>query len=206
VDVRIIAATNRDLEEMIAASQFREDLYYRLKVVTIWLPRLDQRTEDIEALAGYHLARCAVDLGIEAPRMTREALETLRQLPWHGNVRELANTLQKAMIFNRSGQLGSEDILEAVRDRGMTTDIVAADLEASLRTWIREEIKNCRSGHLFESSIDRFTTILLEEALNHAGGNRSRAAKLLGLSRPTLHAKLDKYRLTLKTAVERSSR
>jgi DNA-binding NtrC family response regulator len=206
VDVRIIAATNRDLEEMIAASQFREDLYYRLKVVTIWLPQLNQRTEDIEALAGYHLACCAADLGIEAPRMTREALETLRQLPWPGNVRELANTLQKALIFNRSGQLRSEDILEAVQDRGMSTDTVDADLDESLRTWIREEIKGCRSGHLFESSIDRFTSILVEEALNHTGGNRSRAAKLLGLSRPTLHAKIDKYRLTLKTAVQRSSR
>jgi nitrogen regulation protein NR(I) len=206
VDVRIIAATNRELEEMIAASQFREDLYYRLKVVTIWLPQLNQRTEDIEALAGYHLARCAVELGIDAPRMTSEALETLRQLPWHGNVRELANTLQKAMIFNRSGQLCSEDILGAAQDRGKSTDTVEANIEESLRTWIREELKSSQKENLFESCLDRFASLLLEEALNHTGGNRSRAAKLLGLSRPTLHAKIDKYQLTLKTAVKRTPR
>jgi DNA-binding NtrC family response regulator len=204
VDVRIIAATNRNLEEMITLSQFREDLYYRLKVVTIWLPKLNQRIEDIEPLAYYHLARYAAELGIDAPRITREALETLQQLPWAGNVRELANTIQKALIFNRGGQLRSVDILGAVKDHNIPTHTAGANFEESLRTWVKQEIRNGRSDHLFEASVDRFAAMLVEEALNHTGGNRSRAAKLLGLSRPTLHAKIDKYHLTINTSVKRS--
>jgi DNA-binding NtrC family response regulator len=203
VDVRIIAATHRDLEKMITAGEFREDLYYRLKVVTIWLPTLSQRSEDITALAGYHLARHAAELGIDTPRMTRGALATLKRLPWPGNVRELANTLQKALIFSRGGQLHSEDILGAVKDHGRPPDEAGINVEENLRAWIQQELRDRRSDHLFESATDRFAAMLIEEALNHTGGNRSRAAKLLGLSRPTLHAKIDKYHLTLHTSVKR---
>ncbi len=202
VDVRIIAATNRNLEKMMGTSQFREDLYYRLKVVTIWLPNLNQRTEDVEPLAQYHLARFASELGIGVPQISREALNTLRQLPWPGNVRELANTIQKALIFSRGGPLHSEDILEAVQEHGLSPDAVGNDLKENLRLWIKQEIQHFRGDHLFESAVDRFAAILVEEALNHTGGNRSRAAKLLGLSRPTLHAKIEKYHLTFETSVK----
>jgi DNA-binding NtrC family response regulator len=201
VDVRIIAATNRNLEKMMAASQFREDLYYRLKVITIWLPNLSQRTDDIEQLAHYHLTRFASELGINAPRISRKALETLQQLPWPGNVRELANAIQKALIFNRGGPLRSKDILEAVQNHGMSAEPASGDFHENLRTWIKKEIRDFQGDHLFETNADRFAAILVEEALNHTGGNRSRAAKLLGLSRPTLHAKIEKYHLTLQTSV-----
>ncbi len=202
VDVRIIAATNRNLEQMIAATSFREDLYYRLKVVTIWLPPLSQRVEDIEPLAQYHLARYAAELGLKPPPITRDALNTLRQLPWPGNVRELANTLQKALIFNRGVPLRSEDILGAVKEHG---NVKAGNLEGSeetLRKWVRNQIRNCESDHLFEDAVDRFSALLINEALNFTNGNRSRAARLLGISRPTLHAKIDKYQLTFETSVK----
>jgi nitrogen regulation protein NR(I) len=202
VDVRIIAATNRNLEQMIAATSFREDLYYRLKVVTIWMPTLNQRIEDIEALAQYHLARYAAELGLKAPPITNEALATLRQLPWPGNVRELANTLQKALIFNRGVPLRSEDILGAVREHGATTPAKIESSESELRNWIRDRIRNGDSEHLFEESVDRFSALLINEALNFTDGNRSRAARLLGISRPTLHAKIDKFQLTFKTSVQ----
>jgi two-component system, NtrC family, response regulator AtoC len=202
VDVRIIAATNRNLEQMIAATSFREDLYYRLKVVTIWLPPLSQRIEDIEALAHYHLARYAAELGLKAPPITKEALTTLRQLPWPGNVRELANTIQKALIFNRGVPLRSDDILGAVKDHGTTTLAKLETSEDDLRQWIRDQIRNGESEHLFEESVDRFSALLINEALNFTDGNRSRAARLLGISRPTLHAKIDKYQLTFKTSVQ----
>lgn len=203
VDVRIIAATHRDLEKMITAGQFREDLYYRLKVVTIWLPTLSQRGEDIEALAGYHLTRHAAELGIAAPRMTRDALATLKRLPWPGNVRELANTLQKALIFSHGGQLRSQDIIGAVKDPPTPLNGEDLNIEENLRAWIQRALCDRRSDHIYESAMDRFAAMLIEEALNHTGGNRSRAAKLLGLSRPTLHAKIDKYQLTLHTSVKR---
>jgi nitrogen regulation protein NR(I) len=202
VDVRIIAATNRNLEQMITATSFREDLYYRLKVVTIWLPPLSQRIEDIEPLAQYHLARYAAELGLKAPPITKDALNTLQQLPWPGNVRELANTLQKALIFNRGVPLRSEDILGAVKDHG---NAKAANLEGgeeALRKWVRNQIRKGENDHLFEDSVDRFSALLINEALNFTGGNRSRAARLLGISRPTLHAKIDKYQLTFETSVK----
>ena len=203
VDVRIIAATNRHLEQMITAGQFREDLYYRLKVITIWLPTLSQRIEDIEALADYHLSKHAAELGLDAPPITKEALAVLKQLPWPGNVRELSNTLQKALIFNRGAPLREEDILNAVReDHGRDRSTGLESYEECLRQWIREALQDQEDEHLFESATDRFAALLIREALTFTDGNRSRAAKLLGITRPTLHAKIEKYHLSFKTSVE----
>jgi two-component system, NtrC family, response regulator AtoC len=201
VDVRIIAATNRNLEQMITATSFREDLYYRLKVVTIWLPPLSQRMEDIAPLVHYYLARYAAELGLDSPPVTKEALTTLRQLPWPGNVRELANTIQKALIFNRGAPLRSEDIMSAVKEHGLPKSGHCQSSEESLRKWIRDRIRNIESDRLFEESVDCFSALLINEALNFTDGNRSRAARLLGISRPTLHAKIDKYQLTFETSV-----
>ena len=141
-------------------------------------------------------------MGLKAPPITKEALATLRQLPWPGNVRELANTLQKALIFNRGVPLRSEDILGAVREHGAATPAKIDSSESELRNWIRGRIRNGDSEHLFEDSVDRFSALLINEALNFTDGNRSRAARLLGISRPTLHAKIDKYQLTFKTSVQ----
>ncbi len=205
VDVRIIAATNRNLEQMISEGHFREDLYYRLKVVTIWLPSLSQRVDDIEALSQYHLAKHAAELGLEAPHITKEAMVTLRQLPWPGNVRELSNTLQKALIFNRGAPLRPDDILSATKDEHCRNGTMGFEsYEDCLRQWVKEELRNNRNEHLFESATDRFAAFLIREALTHTDGNRSRAAKLLGITRPTLHAKIEKYRLTFKTSVDHS--
>ncbi len=202
VDVRIIAATNRDLEQMLSAKSFREDLYYRLKVVTIWLPALSQRIEDVEPLAQYFLARYAAELGLKVPPITKGALNTLRQLPWPGNVRELANTIQKALIFNRGVPLRSEDILGAVKDHGDSNTGMLDGSEETLHQWIRNQIRSCKSDRLFEDAVDRFSALLINEALNFTNGNRSRAARLLGISRPTLHAKIDKYQLIFETSVK----
>jgi nitrogen regulation protein NR(I) len=203
VDVRIIAATNRNLEQMIANGNFREDLYYRLKVITIWLPTLSQRVDDIEALANYHLARHAAELGLETPPFTKNALAALRQLPWPGNVRELSNTIQKALIFNRGAPLRKEDILSAAGEENSRPAATSMDsFEESLRQWLRDEIRNNQDEHLFETATDRFAALLVKEALNYTDGNRSRAAKLLGITRPTLHAKIEKYQISFKTSVQ----
>jgi DNA-binding NtrC family response regulator len=202
VNVRIIAATNRDLETMIANSQFREDLYYRLKVITIWMPPLHERNEDIDQLADYYLKRYASELGTGNPGITAEARALLRQMPWPGNIRELANTLQKALIFNRGAPLGREDIMEATgrQERRLRSD--RADPGEVLRDWVRQLVRDHPPEDLFETCTDRFAAILIEEALNATGGNRSQAARLLGLSRPTLHAKIEKYDLIFETSVK----
>jgi DNA-binding NtrC family response regulator len=119
-------------------------------------------------------------------------------------VRELSNTIQKALIFNRGAPLGEEDILNAVKeDHGRVGAPGLESYEECLQRWIQDEISKTQNKHLFESATDHFATLLIQEVLNHTDGNRSRAAKLLGITRPTLHAKIEKYRLSFKTSVQR---
>ncbi len=201
-DVRIIAATNRDLEQAIADGRFREDLYYRLKVVTIWLPPLSQRAEDIPLLAEYFLARHAAENGTDNPGITREALALLKTYHWPGNVRELSNVIQKALIFNRGIPLSPEDVTLSLSERPPLSESAEQDLDGVLRRRIRQALAQPSGKHLFDACIDRFSAILISEALAMTDGNRSRAAKLLGLSRPTLHAKIDKYKIQIETTVK----
>ncbi len=201
VDVRIIAATNRDLEHLIAKGLFREDLYYRLKVITIWLPPLRERTGDIPLLADFFLNRFAAELGIENPGITRETLSMLVSSPWPGNIRELSNTLQKALIFNRGAPLSLADITQATGGNSKSSDFKADACGDNIRAWIRNLLAKRGQENLFDNCMDYFGSMLVGEALNLTGGNRSQAAKLLGMSRPTLHAKIDKYDLKIETSV-----
>ena len=201
VDVRIIAATNRNLEGLITQAQFREDLYYRLKVITIELPPLRDRIADIPLLTDYFLDRFATELGIENPGMTKDALAMLAENAWPGNVRELANTLQKTLIFNRGAPIDPGDIAAALVGKEGPPRVETGSLESEVRQWFRDTAQAKRTDNLFDSCMDFFARILVHEALNFTGGNRSRAAKLLGVSRPTLHAKIDKYRLKIETSV-----
>jgi len=202
VDVRIIAATNRDLETALQQGRFREDLYYRLKVVTISLPPLRDRPDDIPLLAEYFLARYAAELDMDNPGITPEAVTVLAGHGWPGNVRELANALQKALIFNRGAPIQPKEMTQAV---GGGTDRRLDSIRKTdqvLRQWAREAITAGEDSGKFDALMDHFAGILVGEALTMTRGNRSQAARLLGLSRPTLHSKIEKYRLRLKTSVE----
>ncbi len=201
VDVRIIAATNRNLEAALAQGRFREDLYYRLNVVTIHLPALRDRKEDIPLLTQYFLSRYCAKTSMENPGITPEAVELLKDYSWPGNVRELANTIQKALIFNRGVPIRPEDIASSIREATGDKSNGKEPTDGALRQWARRELAMKTGENLFESCVDRFASIVISEALNMTGGNRSRAARLLGLSRPTLHSKIEKYQLKLKTSV-----
>ena len=201
VDVRIIAATNRNLEKALSEGRFREDLYYRLKVVTISLPPLRERSGDIPLLAEYFLARSASDLGMNNPGLTKEAISTLNDHSWPGNVREMGNTLQKALIFNRGAPVRPKDIAQAISGMEVDADKESETTEKALNKWIHAALTTEGTDNLFESCVDRFSATLISEALNLTGGNRSRAAKLLGLSRPTLHSKIEKFGLKIETSV-----
>jgi DNA-binding NtrC family response regulator len=202
VDVRIIAATNRDLEAALAESRFREDLYYRLKVVTIVLPPLNERPDDILLLTEYFLTRFAAEAGIDNPGIAREAMSVLNTYPWPGNVRELANTIQKTLIFNRGAPISPEDITQAISGRipGKSFDSKSSD--EGIRQWVRKGLLSMSDENIFDSFTDHFASILISEALNITGGNRSETAKLLGVSRPTLHSKIEKYHLKFETSVK----
>ena len=202
VDVRIIAATNRDLEAALAAGKFREDLYYRLKVVTVWLPPLKERTGDLTLLAEYFLARFAREMGLDNPGMTAEAKALLNTNQWPGNVRELANAMQKALIFSRGYPIHPEDITRAIGGESPVKETSDQQADEVIRQWVRQSLAAGEGKDLFDHFMDRFASLLISEALDLTGGNRSRAAKLLGISRPTLLAKIDKYRLRFETSIK----
>ncbi|MBW2053794.1 MAG: sigma-54-dependent Fis family transcriptional regulator [Deltaproteobacteria bacterium] len=202
VDVRIIAATNRDLEAAIEEGRFREDLYYRLKVVTLWLPSLRERMEDVPLLADYFLSRLADEMGVDNPGFNDEARAMLENNSWPGNVRELANVIQKALIFNRGGLIGPEDITPAIRKSDLNTQLTDTKDEEFIRKWIRKALTSKDNSNLFNTITDRFASMVTSEALQLAGGNRTRAAQILGISRPTLLSKIEKYQLKIKTEVK----
>ncbi len=139
VDVRIIAATNRNLEGALSEGRFREDLYYRLKVVTISLPPLRDRKEDIPSLSKYFLARSARDFGMDNPGISKEALSALKGYSWPGNVREIGNTLQKALIFNRGTPVGPEDITQAISNETGAGEGGENTARAVIK-WVRESL------------------------------------------------------------------
>jgi DNA-binding NtrC family response regulator len=203
VDVRIIAATNRNLESAIQNNTFREDLYYRLKVVTLWLPSLRERKGDINLLTQYFISRYAAELEMENPGITAEAKATLNNYPWPGNVRELSNAIHKAIIFNRGAPISREDIRQAIVEKVIGPEVNEGSDDEVLRRIIRREL-NARSGeeNLFDQYMDKIAGIIISETLHVTDGNRSRAAKLLGLSRPTLHTKIEKYQLKFETLVK----
>jgi nitrogen regulation protein NR(I) len=202
VDVRVIAATNRDLEAALSEGRFREDLYYRLKVVTLRLPPLRERTGDIAMLAEYFLKRFAKEMNTPSPGITDEARNIMNNYSWPGNVRELANTIQKALIFSRGAPINGEEMSQAIRGESAVKAIKAERDDDSIRQWVRRALSTGAGDKIFGDVVDRFSGLLITEALNLTGGNRSQAAKLLGLSRPTLLAKIEKYGIRIETAVK----
>ena len=201
VDVRIIAATNRDLETALSQGRFREDLYYRLKVVTLWMPPLKEREGDIPLLADYFLKRFSAEMEVASPGISEAAMGILSRHFWPGNVRELANTLQKALIFSRGIPLGPEEIARGIKGVLSERSVESESSDEAIHRWIRTALASEAGKNAFDSLMDRIACAIVTEALNLAGGNRSRAAKMLGLSRPTLLSKIDKYRLKMDTSV-----
>jgi DNA-binding NtrC family response regulator len=174
VDVRVVAATHRDLEQWVRDGRFREDLYYRLNVVTIEVPPLRDRPDDVPVLAELFLARYGTRPGGPRPTLSGEALAALQSQPWPGNVRELENTLHRACILARGDTLTVEDL--DLRDAS-----VAASAEAA-------------TGDL-RAILARVERDLLERAMREHGGNLSAAGRALGVERNLLRYKLRKHGL-----------
>jgi transcriptional regulator with PAS, ATPase and Fis domain len=175
LNARVIAATNRDLEAMVAQGRFRDDLYYRLNVMQIRVPSLRERREDIEPLAQLFLAELAGEMEREAPALNAEARAALRGHDWPGNVRELRNSIERAMVLARGPLVRVDDLGlpgKSAHVLSNTADELSLGSDRSLRAlearWIRR--------------------VLADE-----GGNRSRAARALGINRATLYHKLRAY-------------
>ena len=172
VDVRIVAATNRDLRQLVEAGQFREDLFFRLNVIDIHVPALRERSGDVELLARRFIRDKSRALGKRAPVLSPEALARLRAYAWPGNVRELENLAERLVVL-RPGAL-----------------VTAADLPPEVRS--ARKTRGWPSGSLPEA-VAALEKELVAEALERGGGNKARAARELGISRPTLDKKIKQY-------------
>ncbi len=189
VDVRIVAATNRDLTSMITAGTFREDLFYRLNVVPIQLPPLRDRVDDIGALAR-HFLRLAANEGLPLRQLDDDAIAMLERQPWRGNVRELQNTVYRLALMARDDVIDAETISavldEAVLVGGKTN--VSDAFGAALENWLT--LNRPVNGTLYQQSLAAFERPLFEHALRQTTGNQLRAAELLGINRNTLRKRL----------------
>lgn len=179
VDARIVAATNRDVQEAVDSGDFREDLYYRLAVVTIHIPPLRQRPEEIPDLVAYFTERHGERLGVHVDRVTPAAMDVLLAYPWPGNVRELENVLERAMVLADGPELGVEDLPDQVRRPGA---------HMSLSTLSSDDLSVKRRTAELESE-------LIRRALERTAGNRTQAAELLELSPRALRYKIQDYGL-----------
>ena len=182
VNVRVISATNRDLEADVLAGRFREDLYYRLATVTLHLPPLRQRPMDIPLLAEGLLSRSMQELGCSVRGFAPDTLRCLERYAWPGNVRELRNEILRMLVLGRDEWLGAD--LLSPRVRGETAAPAAA------RTGFAEA-----AGGSLKEQVEDLEVRLLTAAIERHGGNKSRAARELGLSRVGLRAKLARYAL-----------
>jgi two-component system response regulator AtoC len=176
VDVRIIAATNRDLRRLVDEGRFREDLYYRLKVVTVHVPPLRERPEDIPLLAQHFLRKAAAAAGKAVVGLARETLDLLAAYPWPGNVRELEHVIERAVILTTSTLLTPEDLPRELRPPAAAAPPAAP----AGRRMTLEELKRW----------------YVEQVLAETGGNKARAAEILGIDRRTL------YRILSRSAEE----
>ncbi|MGC4114946.1 MAG: sigma-54 dependent transcriptional regulator [Myxococcales bacterium] len=172
VDVRIVAATHRDLKDRVAKGEFREDLYFRLNVVHLHIPPLRERPEDVEVLSRHFLDRFAERFGAGPLQLTDELFARLRAHRWQGNVRELENAIESMVALSVDGQLDLSVL-----------DAAAASGEAGVALGLKQRVEAYEKG-------------VIVEALKAAKGNRSEAARSLAISRVTLHDKLNKYGLS----------
>ncbi|HEU4697824.1 MAG TPA: sigma-54 dependent transcriptional regulator [Gemmatimonadales bacterium] len=174
VDVRVLAATNRDLEQEVEQGRFRDDLFWRLNVLQLHVPPLRERVPDIPPLAEHFLAR-ATDGVVGPRRISRETMSLLTAYPWPGNVRELRNAIQRAATLASGDEVTPDDLPPRIRQAGQVASLIAA---ASRRQVTLHEVER----------------LYILEVLRHTGGNRSRAAEILDLDRKTLYRKLEEYR------------
>ena len=194
VDVRVVAATHRDLETAIQQKQFRQDLYYRLSVVVITLPPLRDRREDLPDLVRYFLQKHGPDLGNAKPSIHPDAIEFLQTQTWPGNVRELENAVRKTLLLAQSYTINLDHARAALNK----TNSLAYSPARSLGEYVDDLLAAARRGELTDAHARLLETAereLFTRAIQQAHGNQAKAARWLGISRITMKAKLVQFGL-----------
>ncbi len=187
-DVRVIAATNTDLEQSVATGGFRKDLYYRLSVITIELPPLRERGDDLRLLADHYVRRFASELGKEVREVSPATYKLLDRYPWPGNIRELQSVLKQAILCAAGPVLAPEFLPSIVQDDPKCPTprpIGESEWDLFVHRRLREG-----TDSLYAEWNEMTDRVLLTHVLDHTGGNISQAARILGINRPTLRAKL----------------
>jgi len=175
LDLRLVCATNRDLQQMVKEGKFREDLYYRLSVVPLRMPPLRERCDDIPLLLAHYLKRFAAENNLSETRLSADALAVLARYPWPGNIRELRNTCENLAVLRSGKVLTAADLDPRYSQQTLLGGVPRPALPAT-------------TGSVFDK--EQNEKELLKQALASAAGNRTKAAELLGISRRTLHRKL----------------
>ena len=202
VDVRVVAATNQELQERVRNREFREDLYYRLNVVPIDLAPLRERSEDIPSLVEYFLERTCAELEIPAKQCAPEALELLCNYGWPGNVRELENTIKRAVILSGdplltvadfSGLTNRQETIHAVPQEQSLESLVEMKLRGSMNG-----IEKLDKGDIYDRVLEQIERPLIRITLEKTRGNQVRAADILGINRNTLRKKISELGISIK--------
>jgi two-component system nitrogen regulation response regulator GlnG len=200
-DVRIIAATNKNLEEQMEQKRFREDLFHRLNVINIFIPPLRDRMEDVTLLANHFLNKHATDLSQGEIYLSSETIKILNSYSWRGNIRELENVIKRAIVLARTGPILSEHLPDHIISedfKGAETDGLLNDRFKQL---IREYLlknQEAQDGHIYEKIIQLVERQLFEITLEKHSGKQVSVAKTLGINRNTLKRKIDAMKIEIK--------
>ena len=201
VDVRIISATHQNLESLVAEHRFREDLFHRLNVIRIHLPRLADRREDIPQLMRYFFKKSAEELDVEPKALAAEAEAFLSGLPWPGNVRQLENTCRWLTVMASGREVLKSDLPPELLEHGSAAVAPSNDWEPRLRRWIAGQLAAGARGVL-DVATPTFERAAIETALQHTGGRKRDAAELLGWGRNTLTRKIQELGIAADADVD----
>ena len=194
VDVRIIAATHQNLEQLVREERFREDLFHRLNVIRIQIPPLRERREDIPLLMQHFLQQAATELEVEAKTLTTAAASRLSTLAWPGNVRQLENLCRLLTVMAPGQEIHTEDLPSELFGAETGESETTADWQGLLRHWAQQQLA-AGAERLLDEALPDFERVLIDVALQHTGGRRQDAARLLGWGRNTLTRKLKELEL-----------
>jgi two-component system response regulator AtoC len=196
VDVRVVAATHRDLETMVERGQFRQDLFYRLNVVPLWLPPLRARRDDVELLARHFCSLAGAANGKPSVALDERAIRLLRRQRWPGNVRQLQNFVERLVVLSAAATIGEDEVrAELERQVKFVTQPNTTTVSRGASAAASGVPAASASVRALSDELSAAEKSALERAIALSGGNRSQAARLLGISRSTLYAKLAEYGL-----------
>jgi transcriptional regulator with GAF, ATPase, and Fis domain len=198
-DIKIIAATNLDIERAIEDGTFREDLFYRLNIIPLVLPPLRERKSDIPALAEHFIRKICRDLGVDTRRLEPGILDLFMTYDWPGNVRELEATIHRAIVMSNGEVLTRNDFYSLIGETSASGTPYEPPLSEAPHDLLNPAVKRLQiSPEVYEDVISRVDKQLIVQALSDSGGKIREAARRLGLARNTLKAKMQKYQLSAK--------